>query len=129
MSALRHRIVGFLVMGFLGVMGMGGGCTYDVVDPSEAGQPCDSTAITYATGVRPIMERACAFTGCHDAQTRAGGYDLSTYQGVKRAHMMGRLMGSVRHEPGYSPMPKGLPKLDSCEIYTLELWIQHGMIP
>ncbi len=119
---------GVLMGWIMGVLGLAS-CAYDAIDTIDSQVPCDSTAITYTSAVAPIMQRSCAIAGCHDAQTRSGGYDLSSYRGVKRAHMQGRLLGTIRHEIGYSPMPKGLPKLDSCDIHTIELWIQHGMIP
>ena len=53
------------------------GASISVPDPSNA------TALTYTANVAPILQSDC--TTCHNASTRSGGYDLSTYAGVMRA--------------------------------------------
>ncbi len=120
------RVGGWCLAAVMGLML--GSCTYRVLDNLPV--PCDTTAApTYAGVVKPILDRHCALSGCHDAATQSAGYDLSSYMGTKRCQRAGRLLGAIRHEPGYSPMPRGGNKLDSCDILAIERWIAHGMMP
>ncbi len=109
------------------LLGFTTGCTYRQIDDLPA--PCDTSNVTFSAVVGPIMAQSCALSGCHDAATRSAGYDLSSYMGAKMCAHQGRLLGAIRHEPGYSPMPKGGGKLDSCDIVRIEYWINHGMTP
>lgn len=86
---------------------------------------CDTlTAVTYTTTIRTLISGKCQ--GCHSSSAPGGGYDLSTYAGVKSRVDDGRLWGSVNHVPGYSAMPKNGNKLSACEISQIKKWIDAG---
>jgi hypothetical protein len=38
----------------------------------------------------------------------------------------GRLLGAIRHESGFLPMPQNASKLPSCDISKIEQWILDG---
>jgi hypothetical protein len=40
----------------------------------------------------------------------------------------GKLLGTINHAAGFSPMPKGGAKLSSCRIATIKKWIDAGML-
>lgn len=91
-----------------------------------AGPNCDTTAVKYSTVVNPIMTKSCAYSGCHDATTQASGINLSTYPGTKTVADNGKLIASIKHDSGVSPMPQGAPKLDACTILKIQVWINDG---
>lgn len=111
------------------------GCYYDKEDalypnPSNGGGnnpvPCDTVNMTYTNSIKPIFEQYCNMAGCHDAITKSSGHNLTTYAGTKPGVLSGKLLGSVKQEPGYFPMPKDLPKLSDCDIAKIEAWINAG---
>ena len=95
---------------------------------SPAANPCnDSAPPTYAAVVAPILDARCQ--GCHGAafQTRGGGTDLSTYQALTRLPA-NVLLGTIRHEAGFSAMPKGGAKLSDCDIARIQGWVDAGRL-
>ena len=86
---------------------------------------CDSISnVSYIFDVKPIMETYC--NGCHDGPSGGGGYDLTTYNGVKISANNGSLIGSIHHDGGYEPMPLNAGKLSGCRIKTIETWVAEG---
>lgn len=88
---------------------------------------CDTSAITFAQSVLPIMAAKCNM--CHAQGSSSGaGIVLSDYTGVKQQVDNNRLLGSIIHASGFSPMPKGGGKLNECEILLIDTWIKAGAI-
>jgi hypothetical protein len=85
---------------------------------------CDTANVTFSLSVKPIITNKCQ--GCHSASSPGGGYDLSTYTGVKTTVTNGKLWGSVNFLTGYSAMPKGGSKLSTCELAKIKKWIDAG---
>ncbi|NNV55855.1 c-type cytochrome domain-containing protein [Limnovirga soli] len=85
---------------------------------------CDTSVYTYSGGVAPIMTNNCI--GCHSGKNASAGIDLSVYSGVQTVALNGRLVGSITHAPGYSPMPQGSPMLSDCNITQIEKWVNAG---
>lgn len=85
---------------------------------------CDTTNVTYLTTIKPIISNKCQ--GCHSSSSAGGGYDFSTYAGIKARVDDGRLWGSVNYVPGYSAMPKNGIKLSTCELAKIKKWIDAG---
>jgi mono/diheme cytochrome c family protein len=46
-----------------------------------------------------------------------------SYTAVKTQVTNGKLLGSVKHAAGYSPMPQGGNKLSDCQITQITNWI------
>ncbi len=86
---------------------------------------CDTTNITFSQTVFPVINANC--TNCHNQAFPSGNISLENYNDVVAAVNSGRLMGSIKQEPGYSPMPKGGGKLSDCDIKHMEIWINDGM--
>lgn len=86
---------------------------------------CDSTQYTYTLQIQPILNKSCV--GCHKPSQLNGDINLSDYDHVKQTVISGTLLGSIRHEIGYVPMPPGT-KLSSCEIRLIEKWIENGAL-
>lgn len=85
---------------------------------------CDSSDVTYASALKPIINRWCI--ACHSGSKPSGGKSLASYNDVVASASGGRLMGALRHEQGYSAMPKGGYTLSPCEINLFEKWIGTG---
>lgn len=104
------------------------GCYFDKEDqlyPISTGTGCDTTNVTYSASIKTIFDNNCAMSGCHDAQTKSFGYDLSDYNGSV-ASTQGRLLGAINHQNGFSAMPKGMAKLSDCDISKITAWINAG---
>lgn len=87
---------------------------------------CDTTTFTYNAVIKPMMETKCV--GCHKPGNLGGNIDLSTYAPTKVVALNGKLLGSISHQPGYSPMPKNGAKLQDCEITQVRKWITAGAL-
>ncbi|RYE23870.1 MAG: hypothetical protein EOP51_09185 [Sphingobacteriales bacterium] len=88
------------------------------------GTTCDTSNVTFAQTIKPIIDSKCATSGCHDAATLAGGYNFTVYGGVRAAR--NRMVGAITWASGYSQMPKGMNKLDDCSIAKITKWINDG---
>ncbi len=92
------------------------------------GTECDTSSVSYATDIQPIFNRSCAFSGCHVGNSAqfSNGHDLSSYERTQQTTGSAVLLGSIKHESGFSRMPKGGGKLPACEIALIEAWINAG---
>lgn len=81
---------------------------------------CDTTQVTFAASVDPIFQKYCY--GCHNSTNSSGGVDLTNFSQLVLLINNGSLLGSVRHDAGFIPMPVGGNKLSSCEIGTIAIW-------
>lgn len=117
-----------ILAGCIGLIALAG-CYNDKADklyPTTT--TCDTTTVTFATDVMPVMQQKCATSGCHDASTKAYGYNLSTYQGVKICVDDARLIGAIRQQSGFKAMPQGASKLDDCTINKIARWVNLGAL-
>lgn len=87
---------------------------------------CDTTRFTYAAVIKPMIDHKCA--GCHKAGSLGGNIDLATYAGTRVVALNGKLVGSIMHQIGFSPMPKNTAKLSDCEITQVRKWVTAGSL-
>ncbi len=87
-------------------------------------EDCDTTNVTFSTSVWPTLETNCV--GCHSGATPAGEIPITNYNEVVAIATNGKLLGAIRHETGFSPMPKNGAKLIDCKIREIEIWIEDG---
>ncbi|HEY0677986.1 MAG TPA: hypothetical protein VGD17_06860 [Chitinophagaceae bacterium] len=85
---------------------------------------CDTADVSFTTRVQPILEANC--NSCHGMGRNFGNISLDTYERVKQVAFGGRLLGSISHSPGFSPMPKNFNKLNECDIKAISTWINEG---
>ncbi len=109
------------------------GCYNDKEDqlypePTGGGNTCDTAAMSYATHIKPITDQYCATASCHNSSVIAGGYDMSSYAGLKLAVTNNRLVGVINHATGFSPMPQGMSKLSDCNINKITAWVNQGAL-
>ena len=88
---------------------------------------CIGVTPTYEANVKAILNKSCAFAGCHDAKTAAEKIDLSTYAMAKTHAAHDHFLGSIQQLNGYEAMPQGSSKLPDDQIKTISCWIQNGM--
>ncbi|RQO31898.1 hypothetical protein DBR32_03580 [Taibaiella sp. KBW10] len=86
---------------------------------------CDTTAVSYANTVAAIMSANCNV--CHSGANPSAGIATNTYQGLNAFYSV-TLLGSIRHEANYSPMPNNAPKLSDCDINKVTAWINQGKL-
>jgi uncharacterized membrane protein len=102
-------------------------CYYDNEEYLYGNAPCDISAVTYSVTVSNILATNCY--NCHSTATgnaSGGGIILDTYTKLKPYVTNGKLVGSINHAGGFSPMPKSATKLSSCDIQKIEAWVAAG---
>ena len=80
--------------------------------------------VTYTNTMRSELA-GCAVSGCHDANSPVGS--LANYEDTRNFIAFGRILGALRHEDGFSPMPKGGEMWSESEIDRLQTWINDDM--
>ncbi len=99
------------------------GCYYDNEEelyPSN----CNTDTVSFSADIAPVIGTNCL--ACHSTAANLGGVRLEGYDAVKVWINNGRLIGAVRRDPGFSPMPQNAPKLSACNISKIEKWIADG---
>lgn len=91
---------------------------------SNCSSPCDTNNVAFAAHIQPIFDKYCK--GCHSGSAAPLGIMLDSYAGVSAAANSGRLLGAIRREGGFAPMPQGGNKLSDCEIRQIEKWVDGG---
>jgi len=106
-------------------------CYYDKEDLLYGGVnngPCtDSTGtVSYSQKVIPVFQQFCY--SCHTGSFPSGGIVMGTYNTDKAIGLNGKLYGSINHASGFSPMPKGMSKMNACQIAVIKKWIDAGLL-
>jgi len=84
---------------------------------------CDTSNVSFSGQIWPMMETYC--TGCHSVSAPGGGIVIASYEDMVALAENGSLMGSIRYEEAYAPMPTN-QMLTECNIKLLQLWIDEG---
>jgi len=114
---------GLLLIIFLGLLTLSS-CYNDNYQTLYPSGTCDVSKVTYSKDVWPVINSQC--TACHGGATPYGNIALENYNDVVASVKSGKLMGSIRFDAGYSPMPKGGAKLSNCVIAKIEKWVKDG---
>jgi hypothetical protein len=101
------------------------GCKYDK-QMIVANTTCDTTIVTFSGTVQPILTTFCI--SCHSGPNANNGISVENYTAVKMLIPNGKLLGTITHSPGFSPMPKGANKLSECNIAKIRQWIVRGAL-
>ena len=107
-------------------------CYYDNAEdlyPTLTNVACATPQqISFQAEVLPLMNAQCNGSGCHNSVDRAAQIVLDTYTDLLVSANDGSLIGSMRHSPGFIPMPEGAAKLDECSIQLVAEWINQGAL-
>jgi hypothetical protein len=103
------------------------GCYYDTEERlyPKISSPCDDTVVTFSSTVTTILHSCQTCHSNSNATSSGGGVKLENYADVVKLVTSGKLMGSIRHDKGYIPMPQGGGNLADCEISQLQKWIDN----
>lgn len=103
-------------------------CYYDVEEElyPTTNNSCDTSKLSFATHIYPIINSRCNSSGCHNTAASSGGLSFEGYANIKSAIDLPKFLGSIKHESSYSPMPKSSTKLSSCDILKIEQWKKNG---
>lgn len=93
---------------------------------NQCNSQCDTTLFTYSGAVIPIINNSCK--GCHNPASLGAGLDLTNYNTMKSIAINGKLLGSIKHAPGFVAMPQSGSKLEECKVKQIEKWIQAGAL-
>lgn len=92
---------------------------------TDCGVACDPANSFFAADIFPIIESSCL--GCHSDQQSFGNVNLKDYAHIKPYAENGQLLGTLRHDPGYSAMPPSGNQLSDCRIAQIQNWIDEGI--
>jgi hypothetical protein len=112
-----------LIGGFVGYLS---GCSKQSADKLERSTGCDTTNVSYALQVLPILQNNCY--SCHSGTTPPTGIGLDSYAKLKTFAGNGFLVDAVTQNGIVTPMPYGLPELPSCEVNTIVAWVNQGAL-
>ena len=102
------------------------GCYYDVEEDLYPTLDCQVENMSLMNDIMPILGTDCM--GCHSAAANFGNVTLEGYSELLKYVNDGSLIGVVKHDAGFSPMPKGAAKLLDCEIEKIQSWIAEGAL-
>lgn len=85
---------------------------------------CDTTNVTFSGKVKPVLDNNCV--GCHNTANASGSVNLDGFSNITPYVNNGKLMGTISHTSGFSPMPKNGNKLSDCQINVVQIWINKG---
>jgi len=86
---------------------------------------CDNANVSYQNDIVPILNAACALSGCHVESFNAG--DFTLYGPLKDRVDSGRLNSRVVVSQNMPPSNSSGPKsLSDEEIKLFECWIEAG---
>lgn len=84
---------------------------------------CDTANVTYTQTIIPILQASC--NSCHSTSVASGGIITDNYTALRTIALNGKLLGTISHSQGYSPMPKSAAKLNDCKILQIKNWINN----
>ena len=99
-------------------------CAYNVAEELYPVETCDTTNVTYSQTITPILVQNCY--ECHGGRAQVSGIPLEGHTNIKNMVNAGRLIGAIRHQPGFSFMPKDRAALQECDILKIEKWVALG---
>jgi hypothetical protein len=117
---------GLICICIVGIVLSASACYYDSEEELYGTPECNLTDITYSTAVLPIIVDNCY--GCHKQSANSGNVNLEGHTQLKKYVDNGQLLGAIKHESGFSAMPKNVAKLLDCEIQKIEAWVDAGAL-
>jgi len=115
---------------FLFILLIGNSCYYDNKEELYQyvqAQNCDSLSTsTFTADVVPVLLTHC--TRCHRNGREDGNVNLEGFNNVKPYATDGSLYGSSNHQAPYAIMPPGAPKIPSCDLEKIRIWVDGGAL-
>lgn len=92
----------------------------------ETDDPEPAAKTTYNGAAKAILDGSCATAYCHASGAQVGS--LEGYADAKTFAEFGRILGAIKHEAGFSAMPKNGAKMSDADIATIEAWISDELL-
>lgn len=77
MKTMIRYLYSFMIVSFLTICS----CSYDSLPEGVQLELCDTTMVTYDDQAKAIIDRTCAYAGCHDAGGGAPG-NFTNFEGM-----------------------------------------------
>ena len=92
---------------------------------------CDTTTITYAHDIQPIISANCYSpgNGCHDAAgSSRSGYDYTNFTVLQSNALDGWVVSDINFAPTarHTDMPLNGTQLSACDINKITRWVNEG---
>lgn len=100
-------------------------CTRNNVEKVAGPNPCDTTHVSFQADIQPILDNYCYQCHSNSNITFSNGVSLEGYDNFKGWCESGYVLGDIRHESGFTPMPYGKPKISDCAINKIVAWINQ----
>ena len=122
--SVRPALVGAAAL----LLGLAASCTYSHGDPAPA---CDvpNENVTYRDVISPIFDAHCR--ECHGSTvytSKGGGNDFGDWTAISRYYSTAKIVGTIRHDTNFIPMPQNRDKLSDCDIQRIQVWITAGRL-
>ena len=101
-------------------------CYYDNEEELYPQGECNTTNISFAQDIVPIIQQQCYV--CHSSAANQGNITLEGHANFVTYAQNGRLLGAINHQSGFVPMPQNAPKLNACNIAKIEAWVAAGAL-
>ncbi len=102
-------------------------CSYDSLPEGTQLELCDTTMVSYDDQAKAIIDRTCAYAGCHDAGGGAPG-NFTDYAGMENflnANKFEKRVIDLQNMPDANDvLPEKL--LTQEELEFLTCWVQQG---
>lgn len=96
-------------------------------DSGENDEDCSGANMSYSMDIKPILQNnGCMTSGCHGGSAMSNLLFMDSYESLKIYIDANRLMGALRHQNGFSAMPKQGEKISNCELLKMDSWIAQG---
>lgn len=81
------------------------------------------STITYDAHIATIFNKNCG--GCHVTGSQ-GGVNFNNYAKLKNQLVVGKVLGSINHNPGFKKMPTSGIKLPQAVLDSIDCWVSNG---
>ena len=90
---------------------------------------CDTTTISYANEILPILNTNCNSSACHGAGGGTSGYDFTDTTVLHSTNVVSNIINDINFTPsgrGHNSMPFGGSQISSCDINKITRWVHLG---
>ncbi|OGU55103.1 MAG: hypothetical protein A2V66_13610 [Ignavibacteria bacterium RBG_13_36_8] len=109
-------------------------CDDTLVQSDIDGRIIPDNQVSFSEHIQPVLNLKCAFSGCHDDQTRAANLSITTWANVVSDPSIvfpyypqnSRLAWAIEGTGSTLMPPYGYPALTQNQIDGIKTWIAEG---